>query len=506
MAWKISGVALYLGILVLIGVLASRRMKNLRDYFAGGKQLGFLAVAFSARATGESAWLLLGLTGMGAAVGMKAFWVVLGETVGVAGAWFLMSRRFKRLTDRYDAITVPDYLEARFRDGGHLLRIASAGCLVVFITIYVSAQIDATGAAFESFLGWNYYVGALVGFCVVAAYIVTGGFVAVVWSDVFQGTLMVVGLVVLPIVGVIAAGGPGAVLDGMRQADPALLTAFGSVDATVFDVLGTLGLALIGLGFMGSPQIFVRFLALRDEKEISQGALVAIVWTILADGGAVVVGMVGRTLLVGQDLGNGSQDVLPLLVEHLMPAFLVGLYIAIVLSAIMSTVDSLLVLASSAVVRDGYQQILHPEMPDEALVKRSRSTTLVLAAAGLVLALAVAALVPGRTVFWFVMFGWSGIAATFCPTMILSLYWSGFTRNGALASMLSGFLCVPLLKFVGPSLGAIGPYLEAITELPIAFTVASIVGVVVSKVDSAGAEQVKETAADLEWAAAERVD
>ena len=198
--WKFVGVALYLGVLLAIGVVASRRNKDVKDYYAGGKDMGFWAVAFSARATGESAWLLLGLTGMGAVYGVRGFWVVLGEVLGVMGAWLLMSRRFKRLTDRYESITVPDYLEDRFADSSQLLRKISAVTLVTFVTIYVSAQIDATGAAFESFLGVDYFLGAIVGFLVVMAYSSSGGFVAVVWSDVFQGTLMFLGLVALPLV------------------------------------------------------------------------------------------------------------------------------------------------------------------------------------------------------------------------------------------------------------------------------------------------------------------
>ena len=264
---KLIGVVLYLGALLLIGVLASRRMKNLRDYFAGGKRLGFLSVAFSARATGESAWLLLGLTGMGAAVGVQAFWVVLGEIIGVGSAWIFMSRRFKRLTDRYDSITIPDYLESRFRDGGHLLRLVAAAALLVFVTIYVSAQIDATGRAFESVPGLGLLPSARSpACCVVLLYIVTGGgFVAVVWSDVFQGSddadrgwSPCPSSESLP---------PVALVQRARRAtdghDPAL-----TLDHVEPDALGARTrsarslafLVLIGLGFLGSPQIFVRFL------------------------------------------------------------------------------------------------------------------------------------------------------------------------------------------------------------------------------------------------------
>jgi sodium/proline symporter len=503
--YKLLGVIIYLIALVIIGVLAARRMKDVRDFFAAGKQLSFWSVAFSARATGESAWLLIGLTGMGAAIGVHAFWVVLGEVLGVMGAWLLMSRRFKRLTDRYDSITVPDYLESRFGDTAQTIRLVSAWALVIFVTIYVSAQIDATGAAFESFLGWNYYTGAFVGFVVVLAYCVSGGFLAVAWSDVFQGALMFLGLVFLPIAGLIAAGGVGPMVDGLSAIDPHLLSWSGGDAWDLKAIFSAIGLGLIGLGFLGSPQIFVRFLALRDEAEIKQGAIVAIVWTILADSGAVLTGMVGRHLLTepGQELtsvlGKKGQDVLPLLVEHLLPALLVGLFIAIVLSAIMSTIDSLLVVASSAVVRDYYQKIRRPETPDDALIGLSRKVTWALALASLVIAMTVAYLVPGRSVFWFVIFGWSGIAATFCPTIILSLFWRRMTGRGALGAMIAGFIGVPLFKFGATALPTVGPYFAALSELPPAFVLSFVTGVALSLTDPNGAPQTARD--DLDFAA-----
>ncbi|MFT7521337.1 MAG: sodium/proline symporter [Kiritimatiellia bacterium] len=492
MIWKYVGVAVYLAVLLGIGVVASRRMKNVSDYFAGGKKLGFLAVAFSARATGESAWLLLGLTGMGAVFGVRGFWVVLGEVIGVAVAWILMSRRFHRLTMRYDSITVPDYLEDRFQDTGHILRVVAAVALTVFVTIYVSAQIDATGQAFETFLHMDYFQGAIIGFAVVVAYSMAGGFLAVVWSDVFQGALMFLGLVTLPIVALIGLGGWEAASAKLMDLNPALLAWGGADGWTLMTVCSTLGLALIGLGFMGSPQIFVRFLALRDESEIPKGTIVAIVWTLLADSGAVLTGMFGRAWLTssGEDvievLGNGGQEVLPMLVEAALPAVLVGLFIAIVMSAIMSTVDSLLVLASSAVVRDLYQKVIRKDVRDDQLVTISRVATLSLAVVALALSLSIAVFVPGRTVFWFVVFGWSGIAATFCPTMILSLFWRGMTGKGAVAAMITGFICVPLFKFGAPLLPGVGPYLAELAELPPSFALSALAGILVSLIDVSG--------------------
>jgi Na+/proline symporter len=243
---KLIGVVLYLLILLIIGAVASRRMKDLRDYYAGGKRFGFWAAAFSSRATGESAWLLIGLTGMGAAVGVQAFWIVLGEVLGVAAAWTLLCGRFKRLTDRYDSITIPDYLESRLRDTGHRIRLVAAFTLVVFVTIYVSAQIDAIGTAFEGFLGWNYYLGAVVGFAVVLVYIVSGGFVAVVWSDVFQGTLMVLGLVALPLLGLVTLGGIAPALSALRAQDPLLLSPWGPDGRSLTSLLTILSFLAIG--------------------------------------------------------------------------------------------------------------------------------------------------------------------------------------------------------------------------------------------------------------------
>ena len=179
-----------------------------------------------------------------------------------------------------------------------------------------------------------------------------------------------------------------------------------------------------------------------------------------------------------------------------MPPVLVGLFIAIVLSAIMSTVDSLLVVASSAAVRDLYQQVLHPDLDDTALMGLSRTATLGLALVAFGVSMGVALLVEGRTVFWFVIFGWSGIAATFCPTMILSLFWKGMTARGALGAMIAGFVGVPLFKFGASALPGAGSYFTELTELPPAFALSFVVGILLSVTDAAGRAQLKAQGVD----------
>ncbi len=487
MLTKLILLLLYFAILFFIGYWTSSKVKDIKDYYVGGKNLGYWVAAFSTRATGESAWLLLGLTGLGALVGVSAFWVVLGEVLGVSIAWFFMAKRFKRLTDRFDSITIPDYLASRFQTTTHTLRVIASIILSVFVVIYVSAQIDATGSAFEAFMGWNYYTGALVGFVIVVVYILFGGFLAVAWSDLFQGLLMFAGLTLLPIVAYFSLGENPGLWEKLGQIDKGLLNIWGPGGATSINIATIIGYSLIGLGFMGSPQLFVRFISIKSETEIEKGKWVAFIFTILTDSAAVMVGIFARYFFTeaGLDvetvLGNNAQNSLILLVEHLLPLFFIGVYVAVVLAAIMSTIDSLLVVASSAIVRDIYQQIYHPKTGIEELTGLSRKVTLLMAITALILAMIVAFSTPERTIFWFVIFGWSGIAASFCPTIILSLFWKGFTERGAIAAMIAGFLSVPFFKFVAPQLGSIGVYFDKIAELGPSFVVSLLVGYLVSK-------------------------
>ena len=473
--------------LFIIAFYSQKKVSNIKDYYVGGKKLGFWVVAFSTRATGESAWLLLGLTGLGAMVGVSAYWVVVGELIGVSVAWFVLAKPFKRLSDQYESITIPDYLVSRFQSKTHLLRIIASTALSIFVIIYVSAQIDATGSAFEAFLDLNYFTGALIGFTIVVGYIFFGGFVAVAWSDLFQGILMFLGLVMLPLVAFFFLD-KGAVTSKLVEIDPGLVNIWGAGGLTGLNVATLLGYAMIGLGFMGSPQIFVRFMSIKDENEINKGRWVAIFYTLLVGIAAVTTGIFGRYLFTetGMDpesvFGNNGQDVLTILVAHVMPPIIAGLYVAIVLSAIMSTIDSLLVVASSAVVRDFYQQIFKPESKQQNLTGLSRIVTLSMALFALAIAMLVAINVPGRSIFWFVIFGWSGIAATFCPVIILSLFWKKYTEAGAITSMVVGFLSIPFFKFVMPTVPTIGPYFSEIAELGPSFLLSMLTGLVVSKI------------------------
>jgi sodium/proline symporter len=485
---KLIVLAIYVAILFLIGILASRRIKSMSDFYVGGKNMGFWAVSFSARATGESGWLLIGLTGMGALAGLSGYWVVLGEVLGVFVSWFFMAKRFKRKSDAYGSITIPDYLQSHFKSTTHTLRIISASVLSIFVVIYVSSQIDATGIAFESLLDINYYTGALIGFFIVLIYIFFGGFVAAVWSDLFQGLLMFFGLVLLPIVVWFSMDHGQSITAGLHAIDPALTDIWGGNEDRWMNLFTILGFSMIGLGFLGSPQVYVRFMSIKNEMEINKGRWVAIVFTLLTDAAAVTIGILARVLFTenGQDpetvFGIGATDVLSLMTENFLPYILVAIYIAIVLSAIMSTIDSLLIIASSAIIRDFYQKIFHPEIKDEQLTKLSRIVTVIMAIIALGIAMTIALVSPERQVFWVIIFGWSGIAATFCPVIILSLFWKNYSEKGAIASMISGFICVILFKFVFQNMEGVGDYFVALDVLAPSFLVALIFGWIFSMI------------------------
>ena len=489
MITKYIVLAVYFIILMGIGIFASKRITDIRDYYVGGKKLGYWIAALSARATGESGWLLIGVTGMGAMMGVSAYWIVVGEVLGVYLSWRFLAKKFKIATDKYDSITVPDYLVSRFGSTSNTLRIISATALSLFVVIYVSAQIDTTGKTFESFLNINYYTGILIGFGIVLMYISTGGFLAVAWSDFFQGILMFIGLVILPIVTIFYIPDLSAFCKGLSAIDPGLTDIWGSGGFNLLNLVSVIGLISIGIGFLGSPQVYVRFMSIKNENEIKKGKWVAVWYTLITDTAAVTIGLLGRYLLtsVGQDpvlaIGHAGEDVLASLLDMVMPNVIIGVYIAAVLSAIMSTVDSLLVVASSAVTRDFYQQIFHPEIKNDALTSLSKKVTVVIAILALSIALLVSVLSPDRTVFWFVIFGWSGIAATFVPVIILSLLWDGFTEKGAIASMIVGFLSVSIFKFIIPKLPTVGIYFDKLDVMFPSVLLAMIAGYCISKIE-----------------------
>ena len=419
-------------VLIAIGLWSRRESRNVAGYFVAGKKLPSWVIAFSTNTTGESAWLLLGLTGMGYAVGLHALWIVLGEILGVTLSWVIVALPFKAYTDRYDAITVPDYLEARFRDTRHIFRLISLIIILSMVTAYTAAQLTAIGKAFDAFLATGYGTGVIIGAAIILYYTSVGGFKAVAYSDLLQGVLMFIGLLVLPIVGFVAAGGWAAVISGISVENPALLTPMGDLGFSVRGVISAIGFVGIGFAFLGAPQLLTRFMSARNREEIVKGSLIAVFCIIFFDIGAVFAGLAGRTLFPGL---ADPETILPVMSAELFPPIFTGVFLVIVLAASMSTVDSLLILASSAVVRDIIQKIFEPDLSEIRLSLFGKLTTVVIGALAFALAIS-----EVRMIFWFVLFAWSGLASAFTPVVLCSLFWKRTTRAGAIAGRIAGFL------------------------------------------------------------------
>jgi len=423
---------LYLLALLALALWSRRETHTVQGYYLAGKKLPPWVVAFSANATGESGWLLLGLTGMGYAVGVQAFWVAAGEVLGVSLAWILMSRRLKRLSDETDSITLPDVLEAGLQDPHHLLRKISLAIILIMVTFYVAAQMVATGKAFEGFTELSYSGGVLLGAGVIIAYTLVGGFKAVAWSDLLQGLLMLAGLIVLPWVAIQAAGGLSAVLTDLGQQDPGLLSVWGPDGRSAVSLIAIISFLAIGIPFMGVPQLMVRFMSARSEESLVPAMTISVFVIALFDVGAVLTGMAGRALLPGLE---DAETILPVLSTTLLHPILAGVMMIVVLAAIMSTVDSLLILASSAVVRDYFQKLRGSTLHNQALVRLGQWVTLIIGLIGVAFALN-----QTPVIFWFVLFAWSGLGAAFGPPLLCLLWFPGTNFKGAAAGMVGGFL------------------------------------------------------------------
>lgn len=432
MSTTVTVLIVYLGILAALAIWSRRETHSLSGYYLAGKKLPFWVVAFSTNATGESGWLLLGLSGMGYAVGVQAYWVVVGEILGIAASWWLISRRLKKFGDETDSITVPDVLAAKFEDKWHLVRGIAVVIILVMVTAYVTAQMVATGKAFSGYLGMDYKTGVIVGSIFIIGYTFVGGYKAVSYTDVVQGVLMLLGLIVVPAAAVYASGGWGEMHSNLALQDASLVDMFAVSDGVKPVWIAIASFVAIGLPFLGVPQLLIRFMSARDDGEIKKARIMSVVVLFFFTVGAVTAGVAGRALFPGLD---DAETIFPVLSNQLFPEIISGMLLVVVLSAIMSTVDSLLLLASSSVVRDSYQRIIGTTKSDETLANYGKYVTVVIGAIAVVLGIQ-----EPRVIFDFVLASWSGLGSAFGPVIIGILYYKRITWLGVIAGMLGGFL------------------------------------------------------------------
>ena len=481
-------IIIYLCGMIYVGFYFSRKGSgnSSGEFYLGGRTLGPIVTAMSAEASDMSSWLLMGLPGVAYLTGVAdAGWTAIGLAVGTYLNWLIVARRLRRYSVAVDAITIPDFFSRRYRDKAHMLSCIAAIVVLVFFIPYTASGFKAVGTLFNSLFNVDYHVAMVAGAVVIIGYTVLGGFLAVSTTDLIQSIVMTIALAVIVFFGVNQAGGWDAVMENAK-ALPGYLSLVQMHDrasggAGSYSFLTICSTMAWGLGYFGMPHILLRFMAIRDEKELKLSRRIASVWVVISMAVAILIGIIGYSVsLTGKVpvLGSSAEaetivvQLSDLLSKHsIFLALVAGVVLAGILASTMSTADSQLLTAASSVSQDLLQDTLHIKMSPKTSMLAARLTVIVVALVGIFLAWD-----PNSSVFTIVSFAWAGFGAAFGPVMLMALFWKRSNKWGALAGMVSGGVMVFVWKYlVKPMGGAWGIY-----ELLSAFLVACAAIVVVS--------------------------
>lgn len=435
---------LYLVVILGVGLYFARRKMSQADFHLGGKKIPGWALALSERATGESAWCLLGLTGFAFSAGLSSVWIAIGCVSGIIVSWLWLAQGFRRERDKYETLTLPDYLAAKYASQSKFIRWFASIIIIFFFILYVAAQFSGGGKTLNITFGIPTTTGIIISAVIVILYAMAGGFFSVVWTDVIQAILMIVTLVVTPIVALVV------IAQNNLSIGQALASAEGGLDSLTGTAVGfAVGTLIINnfswfFGYLGGqPQLDARWMAMKDDNEVKLGAKIAIIWTILAYTGAILIGLTAITLY-GQDAVPNSEQILPFMLLKLMPPWLAGILLAGAVAAMMSTADSQLLIATSSISEDIIHKALNKKIDDKKLVLISRITILVVGIIALIVAFKSKSLI-----YTLVHYAWAGIGCSFSPAVILSFFWKRFNSKGVVASLVSGFIITIIWMFSG---------------------------------------------------------
>ena len=497
---------IYMTVVIGIGVLYARRAnKNSEEYFLGGRSLGPWVTAMSAEASDMSGWLLMGLPGVAYWCGLAdAFWTAAGLALGTYLNWLVVSKRLRRYSVRANnAITLPEFFSNRFRESKKTIMLLSAAFILIFFTVYAASCFVTCGKLFSTLFGAPYISMLIVGAVFVLVYTLLGGFLAESVSDFMQAIVMIVALAVIVIISTIKAGGIDAVAENAKQI-PGFLEFFGLAapemneagkqileagqpvfgEASKYSLLTIFSAMAWGLGYFGMPQVLLRFMAIRKEKELGRSRRIAMIWVVISLGVAVFIGIIGRQLFPTAHLDKSSaESIFITLSTSYLPPILAGLVMAGILAATISSSDSYLLIAASAFAKNIFQGICKKNASDKQVMLVTRITLLALVLVGILIALD-----ENSVIFQIVSFAWAGFGATFGPLMLFSLFWKRTNKAGAIAGMVGGAGMVFLWKLVISKLGGV----FAIYELLPAFLFSGICIVVFSLITQAPSKEIQE--------------
>ncbi len=492
---------LYMCVVIGIGVYFYKRaQKSSENYFLGGRSLGPWVAAMSAEASDMSGWLLMGLPGVAYWCGLAdALWTAVGLAIGTYINWLIVAKRLRNYSQiAGNSITVPDFFSNRFKEKKKVVLGISAVFILIFFTVYASSCFVTVGKLFNTLFGFDYHTTLILGAVFVVAYTLIGGFLAESVSDFMQAIVMILALVITIIVGIVNAGGFDSVVQNSQNIDGFLsmfrlaspvtdangvqqvaggAPIFGA--SSEYGFLNVLSMLAWGLGYFGVPQVLLRFMAIRKAGEIKRSRIIATVWCVISLAAAVMIGIIGRTLLpVNEALNTASkaESILIVMSTEYLPLIVAGLIMAGILAATISSSDSYLLIASSSVSVNLFKGIIKKEKAtDKQVMTTSRIVLIVIAIIGVIIAWD-----ENSIIFSLVSFAWAGFGATFGPLMLFSLFWKRTTRAGAIAGMVTGGLSVFIWKLVlNPLLSPVAPVFGLYELLP-AFILSSIAIVVVS--------------------------
>jgi len=464
---------IYLFILILVGLITFRLNRTQEDYLLAGRRLGPWVVAFSERASGESAWLLMALPGAAIAIGMGEMWAVIGIICGIILSWYIIANKLRAETAKYDALTIPQYLHRKYEDKSNIIRLFSSFIIAFFFAFYVSAQFHASGKIINSIFGLDEIYGITIGALVIVLYTLMGGFFAVAWTDLIQGIIMIGTLVILPIVGIIELQDTGiSITDTLNNAsnNQSSLTMGLTGWAAVSVVIGGLSW---GLGYFGQPHLIIRYMSIRSSDDIKVARKIATAWAIPGVTGAFLIGIVALAMY-GEGFFPDVEQAMPYLAMQLLPGWIAGILISGAVAAMMSTADSQLLVSTSAITVDFYNHFLKRKIDDRKMVKLSRLVTIGFGVFAYLIA--VLSQLTGKTIFGVVSYAWAGLGSSFGPALILTLWWKRTTRKGVIAGIVTG----AITTIVWANITVLQ---SAVTERLVSFVFAFIAVVIVSIMD-----------------------
>ena len=445
---------LYLLMMVIIGAMCMKQNNNAEDYFLGGRNLNGFVAALSAQASDMSGWLLMGLPGSIYMMGTGQAWIGIGLFIGTTLNWILISGRLRKYTIRANnSLTLPEFFQNRFMDDKKALLGASSVVIVIFFLVYTASALASGGKLFNSIFGIDYHTALIIGALVILVYTFMGGFLAVCTTDFIQGMLMLVALLLVPIMAyfMLGSGNVSSVV-ASTGVDPVSFTNLMQENGAPITAVSIISSLAWGLGYFGMPHILVRFMAIKDDKELKKSKTVGISWVFLSLLFACIIGVVGRAYLAPVVLGSEGQVssesvfiemIKKIFITDIKAPFIAGIFLCAILAAIMSTADSQLLVTSSAVAEDLYKGIFKKDADELSVLKLSRITVVIVALLAIIIAWD-----PNSSIMALVSDAWAGFGAAFGPLVLLSLFWKRTNIQGALAGIISGAAVVILWDYI----------------------------------------------------------